>query len=80
LGTAGIALGATAELGAEWEKPMITTGDVQANRDTAEPTAGAPHQTDEARRHFLVPWRLKADAARSLWQQGNDVGCGSGPV
>jgi hypothetical protein len=49
-----------------------------ADRDTSEHPVGGPDQADEPRRHFLAPWRLKADTAQPLWN--DDVGCGSGPV
>jgi|HubBroStandDraft_6_1064221.scaffolds.fasta_scaffold1520189_1 hypothetical protein len=61
-------------------KPMIDSWNFQANRNTAEHTADPPHQTDEPRRHFLVPWRLNANTAHALWHQGDDAGCGQVPV
>jgi hypothetical protein len=51
----------------------------QTKRDTVEHTAVVPDHYDPGR-HFLIPWRLKPDTGKSLWQQHDDVGCGSGPV
>src|SRR5438105_1002560 len=65
------------------EEIMKKSGELNAlqpNRHTADHTAAAPHQTDETQRRFLLPWRLNADTRGSLWQQGDDIGCGSGPV
>jgi hypothetical protein len=50
----------------------------QAKHDTAE--YAVPDQADEPSRHFLIPWRLKAESGKSLWQQGDDAGCGSVPA
>jgi hypothetical protein len=52
----------------------------QAKHDTAEHAAVVPDQADEPCRHFLIPWRLKPEMGKSLWQQHDDAGCGSGPV
>jgi hypothetical protein len=52
----------------------------QSSRDACAHTAAVPHQAIEAARHFLVPWRLIVDTTHLLWQQGDDAGCGQGPV
>jgi len=60
-------------------KPNKDLNEFQANRNPTEQTVIAPGQPNERQQHFLVPWRLSANTAESLWQQGEDIGCGSCP-
>jgi hypothetical protein len=53
---------------------------LQANSDGSARIASPPHKADEQGRPFLLPWRLNADSAHSLWQQGDDAGCGNCPA
>lgn len=44
------------------------------------PTAGAPRPADDRQTHFVVPWRVKPHPSQAPWLEGDDAGCGSGPV